>query len=144
MQSNRAAPEFLETAPAIQIQQLQEGANNWRRLFGAVMAGIVIVVWGTYAEHSAHEHQLALRTVAERDANLATSVDLYAVRVFRNARAVLQPFRRMHSTSEFPGSGVGLATVQRILALHGGKVWVQAAPKQGATFFFTLRDVPTA
>lgn len=90
MQTPRGQPDFLETAPAVQIHELQQGANDWRRIFGAVMALIVVAIWATYAENTAHEHRLALQTVAERDANLATGVDLYAVRVFRNARAVHQ------------------------------------------------------
>jgi len=54
------------------------------------------------------------------------------------ATGLYQPFRRMHARDEFPGTGVGLATVQRLLARHRGRVWAESRPGQGARFFFAL------
>ncbi len=110
-------------------------ARGDRRLLRQVMANLVGNAWKFSAPRAdaaifvGRAASRGQRCFCVRDNGVGFDM-AYAGRLF-------SPFQRLHSAAEFAGSGIGLATVQRILARHGGAVWAESAPGQGTSVYFT-------
>jgi PAS domain S-box-containing protein len=108
-----------------------------RQLLYAVMENLLGNAWKFTSKRETAEIEFGLESAAStpviyfvRD-NGAGFEMAYSDRLFT-------PFQRLHSSQEFPGTGIGLATVRRIIERHGGRVWAEGIVGQGATFRFTL------
>lgn len=111
-----------------------------RRLLGIVLTNLVGNAWKFTGQKE--------QTVIEIGCNSDENSTVYFVRDngagfdMEYSNKLFGAFQRLHDVGEFPGTGIGLATVQRVIHKHGGRVWADAAVNNGATFYFTLKNGP--
>jgi signal transduction histidine kinase len=130
----RAAPDR-----SVEVEiEIEPGLSAWGdpTLLRLVLENLLGNAW-KYTSRCA-QAQISLRAVQQGDKNAFAVRDNGAGFDMRSADRLFGLFQRLHSASDFPGHGVGLASVQRLVQRHGGKIWAEGEPGRGATFFFTL------
>ena len=131
--------DLRRTAPEREIEiSIEAGlsAQGDPTLLRLVLENLLGNAW-KYSARSPRA-QIALRSVAHGSGRALVVRDNGAGFDMRSAERLFGLFQRLHSASEFPGHGVGLASVRRIIRRHGGEIWAEAEPGRGAAFFFTL------
>ena len=119
----------FEIPPRLEVR------GDWR-LLEVVLENLLGNAWKFTARHASARIELG---VTEQDGKRAYFVrDDGAGFDPAHAAQLFEPFQRLHAAREFPGNGIGLATVKRIVELHGGRIWAEAAVEKGATFYFTI------
>lgn len=133
--------ECRERDPARAMKvEVQPGllAEGDPRLLKQVLANLIGNAW-KFASHAAQPRiEVAGHPAESGNATVFSVCDNGVGFDMAHADKLFGAFQRLHSTAEFPGTGIGLAIVRRIVELHGGRVWAEAAPGLGASFYFTL------
>lgn len=129
MGSNRQRQVVFAIEPRLQ-------ATGDPSLLGAALSNLMHNAWKFSSRNPAARIEVGSRTVGGEEvffvADNGVGFDMqYADKLFL-------PFHRLHAAEGFEGTGIGLATVQRIIERHGGRVWAESEPGKGAVFFFTL------
>jgi light-regulated signal transduction histidine kinase (bacteriophytochrome) len=106
-------------------------------LLRAVMTNLLGNAW-KFTSHGLHARVEVGRRETPGDGTVFFVGDDGAGFDMQYASKLFGAFQRLHGQDEFPGTGVGLATVERIISRHGGRIWAESRPGEGATFFFSL------
>lgn len=133
IEENRQQEPNRQVEVIIQPELIVEGD---KRLLQAVLQNLLNNAWKFTSQHETAK--------IEFGSFLKDAKPVYFVRddgagfEMEYVEKLFGAFQRLHAMHEFPGTGIGLATVQRIIHRHGGKVWAEGEPEKGATFYFTL------
>ncbi|MBN2086107.1 MAG: PAS domain S-box protein [Anaerolineales bacterium] len=140
--ARRVAEEFEQAEPGRNVhwtvaERLSAEADE--RLLAAVLENLLGNAWKFTSRRK--EAKIAFESVVTSAGERAYCVkDNGAGFQMDHVDKLFHAFQRLHTVQEFPGNGIGLATVQRIIHRHGGRVWAEGEPEKGAAFYFTLPD----
>lgn len=144
--ANRVLEGLREQQPQRAVAlTVQEGlrAHGDPRLLDLVLENLLGNAWKFTATQALAEIHVGRTATSRGDAALAFYVRDNGVGFdMAYADKLFGAFQRLHGAGEFPGIGLGLANVSRIVTRHGGQVWAESRPGQGATFYFTLGEQP--
>jgi len=126
-----------ERVVAITIQKGLELSGD-PKLLGVVMINLIGNAWKYTSKRDGAHIEIGMHT--------EDSIPVFFVRDngigfdMQYAKKLFGAFQRLHNVAEYEGTGIGLATVQRVINRHGGRVWAQSIPDKGAAFYFTITD----
>lgn len=132
--------EVAENDPEHVVEiRIQEGllTTGDKSLLGIVMRNLLENAW-KYGRNAATPLIEVGRTGSEEPAFFVR--DNGCGFDMAHAERLFMPFQRLHSADQYEGSGIGLATVFRIISRHGGRIWAESQPEAGAVFYFTLQQ----
>ena len=134
------ATDLQRREPTRQVECVIAGglvAHADARLLGVVLENLFSNAWKFTARQP--QARIEFGSLPPREGSLVFFVRDNGVGFdMASADELFRAFQRLHGRTEYPGTGVGLATVQRIIQRHGGRIWAEGAVGQGATFYFTL------
>ena len=119
--------------------KIADSLEDWAdpRLMRIVLENLLGNAWKFTGEKEPAEIEFGL--IKKDEAEIYFVRDNGAGFDMEYAHKLFAPFQRLHNIEEYPGTGIGLAIIKRIIHRHGGKVWAEGVPDKGATFYFTLR-----
>ncbi len=136
------AAELNRLSPERQVEwKIPEGIHCWGdvSLLRVALENLLSNAW----KYTSKVHEAKIEFGASTESGVTTYFikDNGAGFEMAFVEKLFGSFQRLHGANEFPGNGIGLATVKRIINRHGGEIWAQGEPDKGATFYFTLQPL---